>query len=309
MRILAVRLSALGDVILSTPVLEYLSKKGELHFLTYPENAEIFAEDPRINRVWKIKRKAKFGEIKEFAEMLWEQKYDLFVDLQVKPITLLLSKLLGIKTLRVRKMAVKRRLHVWFGINFEFGIVWKRYLEDVARYFGERAPEIYPKIYPREVFLPFDIPENFVSIFPEASSDLKRWPFTKFVELGKRLLSLGFKVVWMGRESFPNVNFGLDLRGKTDISQTIKVVSLSRMVISNDSAPIHIARALNVPAVMIMGPTSRSLGFVYDGIKVVERGLKCRPCSTNGSGRCWRGDRLCLEGIEVEDVLKAVLSY
>jgi len=97
MRILAVRLSALGDVILSTPVLEYLSKKGELHFLTYPENAEIFAEDPRINRVWKIKRKAKFREIKEFAEMLREQKYDLFVDLQVKPITLLLSKLLGIK--------------------------------------------------------------------------------------------------------------------------------------------------------------------------------------------------------------------
>jgi len=123
MRILAVRLSALGDVILSTPVLEYLSKKGELHFLTYPENAEIFAEDPRINRVWKINRKAKFKEIKEFAEMLREQKYDLFVDLQVKPITLLLSKLLGIRTLRVRKMAVKRRQALLFSKEDEFNYI------------------------------------------------------------------------------------------------------------------------------------------------------------------------------------------
>jgi ADP-heptose:LPS heptosyltransferase len=309
MRILAVRLSALGDVILSTPVLEYLSKKGELHFLTYPENAEIFVEDPRINRVWKLNRNVGFNGVKKLAEILREQNYDLFVDLQVKPITLILSKLLGTKVLRVKKMAIRRRLYVWFNLNFEIGVVWMRYLKDVAEYFGEEIPKIYPKIYPREVLVPFDLPKNFVSIFPEASSDLKRWPFKNFLELGRRLLNLGFGIVWMGKESFPKVDFGVDLRGKTDISQTIKIVSLSRMVISNDSAPVHMARALGVPAVMIMGPTSRGLGFVYDGIRVVERDMKCRPCSTNGSGRCWRGDRLCLEGISVDEVLSAVLSY
>ncbi len=308
MKILAVRLSALGDVILSTPVLEYLSGKGELHFLTYSENAEIFYEDPRINRIWKLRRGLGFREIMDFASILRVQNYDIFVDLQVKPITVLLSELIRVKTLRVRKMALKRRLHVWFGLKFEFEVVWRRFLEDVAGHFGEKAPEIYPKIYTREVFLPFDLPENFVSIFPEASSDLKRWPFVRFVELGERLLSSGFNVVWMGRESYPKVSFGLDLRGKTDLSQTLKVISLSKMVISNDSAPIHMARALNVPAVMIMGPTSRSLGFVYDGITVVEKNMKCRPCSTNGSGRCWRGDRLCLEGIRVEEVLRTILG-
>lgn len=303
MKILALRLSALGDVILSTPVLEYLSGKGDVDFLTYEEYADIFREDPRINRVWRVKRKG----LMKLVDILKEQDYDLLVDLQVKPITFIFSRILGIKTLRVDKKTISRRLHVWFGMDFKGGVVWYRYLRDVAGYFGEEPPNIYPKIYPPDVFLPFDIPDKFVAIFPEASAKLKRWDFDRFLKVAEVLKGNGLDVVWMGRESFPGVNFGLDLRGKTDILQTIKVIGMAGLVLSNDSAPVHIARALNIPVVEIMGPTTGSLGFVYEGIKVVEKELNCRPCSTNGGGRCWRGDRECLN-ISESDVISAIFG-
>ncbi|MEO0138276.1 MAG: glycosyltransferase family 9 protein [candidate division WOR-3 bacterium] len=303
MKILALRLSALGDVILSTPILEYLSKKGVLDFLTYEEYADIFREDPRINRVWRVKRKG----LMKLVDILKEQDYDLLVDLQVKPITVFFSKILGVKTIRVDKKTIKRRLHVWFGLDYEGGVVWKRYLKNVADYFGEEPPNTYPKIYPPDVLLPFDIPDNFVAIFPEASTKLKRWDFERFLNVAKVLTDKGINVVWMGKESFPEVDVGLDLRGKTDILQTIKVIGSANLVLSNDSAPVHMARALNIPVVVIMGPTAKTLGFVYEGIRVVEKNLNCRPCSTNGGGRCWRGDRECLN-INEFDVISSIFE-
>jgi len=97
------------------------------------------------------------------------------------------------------------------------------------------------------------------------------------------------------------------LRGKTDILQTIKVIGSANLVLSNDSAPVHMARALNIPVVVIMGPTAKTLGFVYEGIRVVEKNLNCRPCSTNGGGRCWRGDRECLN-INEFDVISSIFE-
>lgn len=304
MKILALRLSALGDVILSTPILEYLRGKGILDFLTYDEYADIFREDPRINRVWRVKRNG----LLKLVDILREQEYDLLVDLQVKPITVFFSKIMGIKTIRVDKKTIKRRLHVWFGLDYYGGVVWKRYLKNVADYFAEEPPNIYPRIYPPDVLLPFDIPTKFVSIFPEASAGLKRWYFERFLNIAKILVDRGIDVVWMGRGSFPEVNIGLDLRGKTDILQTVKIISLSSLVLSNDSAPVHMARALNIPVIAIMGPTTSTLGFVYEGIRVVEKDLNCRPCSTNGGGRCWRGDRECLN-ISEFDVISAIFEF
>ncbi len=305
MRTLVIRLSALGDVVLSTAVIEYLYKKSKVDFLVYREFAEIFDSDPRIDRVWKVDRRGKnFGLL---IDTLKSQSYDLIIDLQVKPFTMLLGRKLGFPYFRVDKLSFQRRLHVWFGLSAGFEKVWLRYAQQVAGLFGDEAHNLKPKIYPSETSVPFDLPTDYVILAPEASTMLKRWSFENFIKLAKLLRDKDISPVWIGRESYPDVNVGLDLRGKTDLKQVISIIHKAKLVVGNDSAIVHIAYALDVPRVVIMGPTTKSLGFISDDTTVIENDLKCRPCSTNGGGRCWRGDRRCLE-IEPERVLSTILE-
>jgi len=306
MKTLVIRLSALGDIVLSTSVIEYLHRKSRVDFLVYREFSEILDSDPRIDRVWKVDRRRK--NLGSLIETLKSQNYDLVIDLQVKPFTVLLGRKLGFPYFKVNKLSIQRRLHVWFGLNIGLEKVWLRYARQVAGFFGDEVHDVKPKIYPTETLVPFDLPTDYVILAPEASTMLKRWGFENFLKLAKLLKDEGINPVWIGRESYPDVNVGLDLRGKTDLKQIVSIVHKAKLVVGNDSAIVHIAYALDVPRIVIMGPTTRSLGFISDDTIVIENHLKCRPCSTNGGGRCWRGDRKCLD-IEPERVFSTILEF
>ncbi len=308
MKYLIIRLSALGDLVLITPVVEYLSKRGSVDILTYSDFADIFKDDPRVSRVWKMKRKPKLKDLKFISEILSQQGYSLVVDLQVKPITLLLTRLIKARTFAVNKYTLQRRLHVWFGMGINVGKIWENYLYQVARFLRDKVEVIKPKIYPPPTFIPFELPEKYVVLSPEASTGLKRWKFENFVKVAEHLKSRNMEVVWIGKENYPEVSVGLDLRGKTDIPQMIEIIKNSLLIVGNDSAPMHIATALNIPCIAIMGPTTRSLGFMDESNVIVEKELNCRPCSTNGGGRCWRGDRECMN-IPPDKVVKIISGF
>jgi len=99
-----------------------------------------------------------------------------------------------------------------------------------------------------------------------------------------------------------------NLAGRTGLGDWIRVMAAMDLVITNDSAPAHIASALGVPVVMIFGPTTPEQGFApWRGrSRVVEiKDLACRPCGEHGSRRCPEGHIKCMELLRPELVLEA----
>ncbi|MEW6057118.1 MAG: glycosyltransferase family 9 protein [Bdellovibrionota bacterium] len=104
----------------------------------------------------------------------------------------------------------------------------------------------------------------------------------------------------------------LNLVGKTTLGQLKAVIRGAALLISNDSAPVHVASAFDVPTVAIFGPTVRKWGFFPLATKsvVVERhNLSCRPCHIHGPTRCPKRHFRCMDEIQVEDVMKAAESF
>jgi heptosyltransferase-2 len=102
---------------------------------------------------------------------------------------------------------------------------------------------------------------------------------------------------------------GVNLAGKADLQTFMALVDRSRVVISNDSAPMHIAAARNVPVVAIFCATTPSLGYgpYSDRAVVVEKKeLFCRPCSRHGSAACPRGTEECMHLVTVNEVVAGV---
>ncbi len=307
-RFAVVRLSALGDLVLVSPALEYLSQKGEVLLITYPAFAPLYDGDPRVSRILTLPKGAGVGEVGELARRVAKWGAEVLFDLQVKPVTLLLSLTLrrsGVPTVRTEKRSLRRRLHAWLGFPLPYEYVPRLHLRAVARYFNEAPPNIRPKLHApkrRRVGTPY------VVLAPEASSPLKEWDFSRFHSLARRLNDMGYGVVWVGTRREPPVGVGEDLRGRTDLRALMEVIGGAEAVVGNDSAAVHMAYALGVRAVVVMGPTTVSFGFIPrdPAVRVAQRRVGCRPCSTNGSGRCMVGGRPCMD-VSVEQVLPLVV--
>ncbi len=100
----------------------------------------------------------------------------------------------------------------------------------------------------------------------------------------------------------------VNLAGKLDLRQLPAALSACRVLISNDSAPMHIAVARNVPTVAIFCATTPALGFYpyTANAIVVEKELECRPCGSHGGRRCPLGTEDCIRLISPDRVLRAV---
>ena len=96
------------------------------------------------------------------------------------------------------------------------------------------------------------------------------------------------------------------LCGVLTLAELVALISMAERVVTNDSAPLHIAESLGTPVTSIFGPTVPEFGFGPRAPRsaVVERGgLDCRPCRIHGSRRCPIGTHECMRSIGVEEVL------
>jgi len=159
--------------------------------------------------------------------------------------------------------------------------------------------------------------DNIVAVSAGAKSHIKRWALTGFISLCDRLnKELGLKVLLVGDDNDKTINsqikeVGLkdvhDLSGRTNLRELAYLISLCRLIVTNDSAPLHIASAVNCPAVAIFGPTDyRKYGPLSDRSSVIREGLRCSPCE---KAQC-RFNLECMKGITVAavfDACKAVI--
>ena len=317
MRALVVRLSSLGDVILTTSVLPALKEaEYEVHFLTFRPFGEVLRGQPFVDRVIEVeKQKLKgFFDIRRFAGEL--PPFDVGFDLHDVLRTKVLRKFLPFKFYVYPKKAILRRLMVLFK---PFKAKWLYVPELYAEALKKAGIEIKnPRPYLfvneklKERVFPL-IPENAVVVAPGARWKTKRYPIERFGKVVELLKKEGFNPVVVGGKEEEEVGRFLESRGalslcgKLSIMESVAAISLSLGVISNDSAVVHMARAVKRPVVAIFGPTHPAFGFAPypdEGV-VLTRNLPCSPCSLHGKTRC--REQKCFE-IEPETVVEKFTS-
>lgn len=141
----------------------------------------------------------------------------------------------------------------------------------------------------------------------------KQWPAASFRELATRLEHRGCRVVAIGDASTRGVIaeslLSRDASGQTTLPEAAAIIAQANVVVSNDSAPVHLASMCQVPTVAIFGPTVPEFGFGPLGPngRVVQRtDLACRPCSAHGAAACPLGTHACMTHLSVDAVEAAI---
>ncbi|MCD6220849.1 glycosyltransferase family 9 protein, partial [bacterium] len=150
---------------------------------------------------------------------------------------------------------------------------------------------------------------NYILIHPVASPEweTKRWPPERFAELADILIEKGEKIVFIGkgREEIEKIikkmkNKPLNLSDETNISQLIFIIKNSKVVITTDSAPLHIGAASRVKTIGIFGPTDPKR-HCPPGVDYIYKKVECSPCYRKKCDKM-----ICMKEIKVKDILEKI---
>ncbi len=340
MKILFIKLSAIGDVVQTLPALEAIKR-------TYPDSditwaveeaaADILVKHPLISRLLISRRKAwirmlknprtffeGLGNIIRFFRELRSVHYDIAIDFQglfksgiMIGLTRARRKIGFDRTRELSYLFLNERLPAYDTEKHAL----ERYL-DVARYLGARDPT-------PACTLPIDGERSImreriarlnpagrpiVAINPVARWKTKLWSGQKFAELADRLIGESNAIVIftgshddraadeeiLSRMKRQAVNWA----GETTLKELAALASLCAAFITTDTGPMHLAAAAGTRVVALFGPTAPWRTGPYGPSHIVVRaGISCSPCFKRD---CYDGVR-CMEEITVEDVMRKIV--
>ena len=327
----------MGDIILSTPVIRALRQTYSdltVDYLVHERFSPLVSHfDPPPHNVISFPPGVGATELPAFARGLAGADYDLVIDLHNSLRSKILRRYFPTAELRIyRKPRSKRWLLFYLWLNRfdpEFSVVseYLRYA-GLSVLEGESRPCLsFDTDAAREICRRFGLDQGYLVCVPGAAWPQKSWLKERYIELfNHRLAGAHEQLVFLGGpqdticdhiaaalQPVPQGSIRrrvVNLKGKTGLEEALAVLSRSQLVIGSDTGLVHAGEALGIPAVMILGPTSRETGARthYPDSCVHEVKLWCRPCSQNGRRRCYRRKQYCLTGISVDQVAESVTS-
>ncbi len=333
-RVLIVQTGFLGDLILSTPLIRATKEsfpEAELFFLSIPSVAEALAHNPNLAQVITYDKRGKDRGIKGFLRMEKELG-EMGFDLALIPHRSLRSALLATGAEIKERIGFNRSAGFFLftkRVGYQWGIHEVERNLSLLSPLGIAPPPLPPELFPGneekgrvEDFLNgagVSRGDGLVGFAPGAFWPTKRWPVEKFAELGRLVRRGGEKIVLFGslREKriceklSTSMGGGVVVAaGRLTVLESAWLLTKLKVLVTNDSAPVHMASAMGTPVVVIFGPTTPQFGFGPWGEgEVVEKDLPCRPCSPHGPRSCPRGSWDCMLGIGVEEVYAQVVKY
>lgn len=329
-RILVIRLSSLGDIILTTPVLRLLREHfpaARIDFVIKAEHQEVLREHPCVDRLLPVDTSQ---PLRRAVRVVRETHYDLVLDLHRN----LRSVWLGYRSrarlrLAYRKHSLRRALLVHLKWNTLRGAasVPERYAAPLRR-LGVTAPlpqtEVHVDAASAAAVAKY-LSDNslqgkdrrLIAVAPGSRWGTKQWPVARFAEAAQALAArYGAAIVMLGdHHDQPLVEVFrrqveapvIDAVGQLPLMQTAALLQQCRLLLCNDSGLMHMATALQVPVVAVFGPTVEALGFYpFQAVaQVISHPLSCRPCTTKGAHRCPRGHHDCMRQIAPRQVVDA----
>ncbi len=308
-KILIIRFSSIGDIVLTSPVIRCLKKQlrqPEIHFLTKEKHEDLLRGNPYIDRIHLLN-----SNLTELLPQLQKEEFDYIVDLHHNLRSQFIKRNLRKKSFTLKKLNVKK----WLLVQFKINILPKIHIVD--RMMHAVAPlGIEDDECGLDYFIPeedsFDLetlPEEFrrgyVAVVLSGTYYTKRFPAEKHLEFLTLLhvpciLIGGKSEVKLARQIEKQANGNvLNLCHQLTINQSASLVKNARLVVSNDTGLMHIAAAFNKKILSIWGSTTPDLGMTpyrphpASHIQKVE-GLNCQPCSKIGRQYCPKKHFRCM---------------
>jgi heptosyltransferase-2 len=334
-RILIIQTAFIGDVILTTPLVKNLKQifpRSYRSFLLIPETMNCLENNPHLDEilVYDKRRKCGLGEFLRILNKIKKREFDSAIIPHRSLRSALLAYLSGIKQ-RIGFDVSAGSLLFTHKITYLDDIhEVDRNLSLLAKFSSnetDTSPELFPSSedynYVHKLLDESGIRENhnLVCIAPGSVWPTKRWLPERFAEVAQLLSEkTGVKIVFLGSEDDRKLCENIKnlmkekppvLAGKTNILQSAALISMCKVVLSNDSAPVHMASAMKKPVVAIFGSTIPKFGFGPYGVDhlVIQKGMDCRPCGIHGKIKCPQKHFRCMREITTEEVFRAVSSF
>jgi heptosyltransferase II len=329
-KILIIQTAFLGDAILTTPLIRALKQtfhESLIDILIIPETAIVFENNPHIHRIISFDKRNKLYRTTSFFKVLNQlqlNNYDLAVSAQLSFTSSLLMYLSGIPN----RLGFPRQRLLTMTIDLPKGIpVVKRYLRLMTaitdQEFSYQTELFWDKtVEERADFVLSNFckpPDIVVGLAPGSIWPTKRWPAEYFSELITMIARNNIKVILIGGNDEVGLckliannsrAESLNLAGKLSILGSAAVIKRMDLIVTNDSAPMHLANAVETDVIAIFGPTVQKFGFYpfRSKDKVIEINLTCRPCGKHGGKICPQKHFRCMKAITPDLVLKNVLD-
>jgi heptosyltransferase-2 len=309
-KILIIRLSSIGDILLTTPLVRSIWKTYpdiKIDFLVKEEFSELVQNNSCITNLYKYNKA--HSEKQSLINSLISANYELVIDLQNNFRSREIVKKLKCPVLKFKKNNFKKFLLVNFKINnlAQASKIPERYAEAAQIRLDDDGLEFFTD-YPADSRL--NPGENYIGLCPGAKHFTKRWPQEYFVELGKKLELTGYKILLFGgpdeaaaaEEIAKHQKSAINLCC-TSISQTAASMKICKAIYTNDSGLMHLAAALKIPVIAFFGSTVKEFGFFPYKAKSIElevENLSCRPCTHIGRSDCPKKHFNCMKEIKPE---------
>lgn len=318
MKVLIVRFSSIGDIVLTSPVVRCLKEQVpgvEIHYLTKVSFKALVNNNPAISKCYFLD-----DNLDSILPSLKNERYDYVIDLHKNLRTLKVKKALKAVSFTFPKLNLRKWLHV----NFKWKVmpdksIVERYFEAVAPlgvkndgkgldYFIPKDDEVTSKDIPMSHWA------GYVACVIGGSFATKKYPVEKWKEFcakspypiillgGPEDRADGDRITELDKVKIYNAC------GKFSLNESASLVRFSRLVISNDTGMMHIAAAFKKPVISLWGNTTPAFGmFPYYGNNNVEKNisplsyiveslnLSCRPCSKIGFDKCPKGHFKCMQ--------------
>jgi lipopolysaccharide heptosyltransferase II len=327
--VLVVRFSAIGDILLITPLLRAIRARhpgSRIAVLTKDQYLPLLSHNPYVSEVLGI---APGEGLRAMADRIRSVRYTHLLDLHG-----------NLRSQALRRLAPgpwRSYAKRWLARTLLITVKRDTYRAEIPvaeRYFEAAEDlDVVPDGGPPDFFIGEDADQEaaerlaslqlgqerpVVAMAPGAAHATKRWPMEHWVDLARRITPTGADVVLLGGPDDAELASGIatragvgvaSLTGVLGLQETGAVVRRAEVLISGDTGVMHMATGVGTPVVALFGPTVRQFGFFpyRSGAGVVELDLPCRPCSAHGSARCPLGHHHCMRQM-VPDLVFARLA-
>lgn len=330
--------SFLGDMVLTTPLLERLSGEGLVHVVATPANAALLANHPAVASVIVFDKRGAdggLGGLRRVAKRLRAVGAQRAYLAQGSSRTAALAWLAGIPE-RIGFATSGGRLFTTRRVPYDLTLHHAARLWQLANPPGAPTapaalrPSLYPGAAEHEamsrLLQAYGVrdDEPLVALAPGSVWATKRWP--SYDQLAAELLESpalrDARIVVLGAAGDAPLAQAIgaavastggaptvDATGQLSLLGSAALLSRCRVLVSNDSAPLHLASAMNTPTVALFGPTVPALGFgpLAERQRVVQHdALACRPCHAHGPMHCPLGHWRCMRDLPPQQVSEAV---
>ena len=322
-RQVVIQTSFIGDTVLTTPLVAELAKRSKVDIIVAPRSAPLLANHPDVGELILYDKSGSdrgVGGFLKMARQLRRNRYAAAYLAQGSMRSAALAFAAGIGTRIGFVTSAGRRLYTRRVPYLENEHHAARLLRLAGA--AEEVVPIRPRLFPGDLereavdTMLRDVGaanEPFVAVAPGSIWATKRWPF--YADL---VDAVDGRIAIVGaasdRELAAEIRAragarAFDATGKLSLLASAELIGRAQALVTNDSAPLHLASAMNTPTVAIFGPTVPEFGFGPLASRSVVLGmdsLACRPCDRHGPQRCPLGHWRCMREITPRDIATAL---